>query len=784
MLSRLFIPVFSLTLLLSAALLFSVQPMFSKMALPLLGGTPQVWNTAMLFFQVCLLGGYAYAHLTSRWIKPGLQACLHCILLVIFTVVLPFAIPADWVPPINENPTLWQLGVMAATVGGPFFVLAGSAPMLQKWYAGTTAKDADNPYFLYGASNLGSMGALLAYPFVIEPLATLPEQASLWQYSYFFLILCVGACGILATKGRKNTQPHSHHIDRTASTRLTKGQIVYWLILAFLPSSLMLGVTTYLTTDIASVPLLWILPLSIYIGTFVLVFARKPIFSTNLSTTLFEIGLIAFCMYMIFASAQMMSPLIVMALHLCVFFCAALFCHTALATSRPSPEHLTAFYLTMSAGGALGGILNAIVAPQLFIVPLEYPLILVLAACARYAHLRETSLRLSLKHFGTALSSSGLNAVLIRPYFALFCAVVALIFALGIGQKYVIFAAGAAIVVCLVLTINHRWIFALIVALICCVYPPGYHWGRSDVTQILHQSRNFYGVLRVFDSSSGERVLQHGTTNHGTQALSAELRLQPTSYYGGDSPIRDVIDILDRRPAGAQRMAVLGLGAGVSACYTRPQRHFDYFEIDPAVIEVAQNPDLFTYLRDCGSSYEIIPGDARLRLATMPDLHYDMVHADAFSSDNIPVHLITKEAVEMYLSKLKPDGVLLLHISNNYLDLEPVLGAIAKELEMPALAKISLGGKIPGTDLEYNPSHCLVMTRSPSALKQLQKMGWSTPLEREGVKGWSDQYSNLFGVLGNRSGEQRFKELKQQQKTKITRTKIKMTIKPSPDMRE
>ena len=366
---RIYTSVYAVTLLLSAALLFVVQPMFSKMILPLLGGTSQVWNTAMVFFQLTLLAGYAYAHGTTRFLGVRPQAMLHIALLVLFIFVLPIAIPEGWEPPRDKDPTFWQLSLMLVSIGGPFFVLSGSAPMFQRWFAQTDHPDADNPYFLYGASNLGSMSALLAYPVIVEPLLSLNMQSLSWAIGYGLLAAMTCLCAFLVW-------PHASAPKKQAKTtkkreKITWSRRLLWLALAAVPSSLMLGVTTYITTDIASVPLLWVIPLALYVGTFILVFARKQWIAKDrvivLQGLLF-LGLMAQLLGIELAAVY------VVPFHIALFFFSALLCHMELAESRPGAENLTEFYLLMSVGGAIGGIFNALIAPQFFVIPLEYGL--------------------------------------------------------------------------------------------------------------------------------------------------------------------------------------------------------------------------------------------------------------------------------------------------------------------------------------------------------------------------------------------------------------------------
>lgn len=750
--ARLYIPVFSLTLLLSALLLFAVQPMFSRMILPLLGGTPQVWNTAMLFFQLCLLAGYGYAHGTSRFLSPRVQAGVQLVLLGAFFFVLPFGIPPGSHPPRDADPTLWQLSLMAASVGGPFFTLAASAPMLQRWFARSTHAQADNPYFLYGASNLGSMAALLAYPVLIEPLAGLDMQARLWMFGYAGLIAMTLIAAVLSRSATIRYVSSTH-------TRLGWGQRASWLLLSFIPSSLMLGVTTFITTDIATVPLLWILPLALYVGTFILVFARKPILSEQIITTLFGLSLIVLVGLKVAFNYTPLNPFLLIGVHLSVFFFAALCCHTALVRAKPSADHLTEFYLFMSLGGALGGFFNAIIAPLFLIIPIEYGLLLGLAAFMRFYHDRYQSLGAVLGTLRLRLSASGLNALFIPPVF--YCALIGVLalFNFSMSHKFLSYSSAITLGLCLVMLLKSRWLFGMMIVLLLALFPLGFYWGQNAYRAIIYQDRNFFGVLKVVDDQDNLRVLLHGTTNHGTQSLDEAARLQPLSYYSFHGPLNDAVSLFDR--SGKQQAAVIGLGVGVTNCYARAGRHFDFYEIDPAIAAIAVNAELFTFMRDCGDDHDIILGDGRLTIAEKPDAFYDFIILDAFSSDNIPIHVMTVEAFDLYFRKLKDGGAIIMNISNNYLDLEPVVGANAKALGVRALGKIDLGGTLPGTTVPYYPSHWMVLTKSDQVVSALEKKSWSAALFADEAKPWSDQYSNIISALGKRASETRYRALEE-----------------------
>ncbi|MGB4106836.1 MAG: fused MFS/spermidine synthase [Alphaproteobacteria bacterium] len=744
--------IYSLTLLLSAALLFSVQPMFSKMVLPYLGGTPQVWNTCMLFFQVMLLGGYAYAHGTTKYLGIKAQAILQFILLLVFTVVLPIVIPADAAPPEGNDPTLWQLGLMLMTVGGPFFVLAASAPMLQRWFAASGDKDADNPYFLYGASNLGSMTSLLIYPVIIEPLLTLTGQAHLWMLGYFVLIALTGVSALAVWKNTATAAPVRSF---SASGGITWRQRFLWLALAFIPSSLMLGVTTFITMDIAAVPMLWILPLAIYVGTFILVFARKQLLDLKTAMAFQGIMLILLAAQKI--TLPFIDPLFLIGIHLSVFFFSAMTCHIQLAQSRPSARHLTEFYLIMSLGGAIGGFFNAIIAPQFMVIPLEYVFALVLACMARYALEPAKGFKISLDGVKAAIRQRGFDSIFSLPFLLAFLAVFISAFMFASSEKFVLFGGTTLLALILSYVMDRRWLFSALVAVVFLFFPLGYHWGGDAYNDVIHRDRNFFGIVKIANTKNGERILLHGTTNHGTQAQDEKFRLTPLSYYSINSPIRDVFKVLDKRP-GDQKIGILGLGIGVTACFKKPGRSIEYFEIDKLVKNIAENPEYFTFLRDCGTPYSVTLGDGRLTMAKKPDDTYDLIVSDAFTSDNIPIHLITAEALQMYLEKIKDDGAILIHISNRFLDLEPVLHEASKAIGVPAIVGMSDETLVPGTEIKAYASHWVLFSRNEKTIKALRDMGWSDARPREGVQLWTDQYSNIFRVLNNVTGFERSKE--------------------------
>lgn len=734
MTNRLTVPLFSITLILSAFLLFSVQPFFARMILPLLGGSPSVWNTAMVFFQAMLLAGYAYAHGSSYFLGIRAQAILHGVLLLGFAVFLPVMLPAGLQPEEGMPPALWQLGVMAITVGAPFFIIAASAPMFQRWFSASAHKDAANPYFLYAASNIGSMAALLSYPVLIEPLMTLKIQSMAWAGGYGVLVALAILCAAAVWKNAQH--PAKAQKEMTAPPVTLRAKLL-WVTLSFIPSSLLLGVTTYVTTDIASVPLLWIVPLSLYLATFIIVFARRPIFTTRDCVTMFSAMAIV-AVFMIAATVYNRMTIIFI-VHFFLFFFSALLCHKALADSRPAARHLTSFYMYMSLGGVLGGLFNALLAPLLFKVPLEYTLALCMVLFVRAMIMQDTYSFQKPASVQSFFKSPGL-----------WCAVATVIATLIAWERdtvlYYYLAAGLAGIGLIILW-RRPVSFALFGTMVLLLHAP-----LTDhlLAKPLRLERNFFGVLQVQDTEDDKiRQFLHGTTLHGAQPIKDGQRLIRMTYYNPDGPLGDAFRLLDKDEAAEQKIGGIGLGVGTIACYTKPERSYDFYEIDPAVARIAQDRTLFTYLSDCGSPYRIILGDGRLTLENAPDGSYDLLLIDAFSSDNIPIHLLTLEAFQSYMRKVKPNGIIIFNVSNRFIDLDPQLAALSQATGVPSLKKFASGGPAtPQGDLRYTSSKYILFTPDPEKLIRLRMIdGWETTEVEPGFRLWTDDYANILAAL-------------------------------------
>lgn len=735
---NLLVPLYAVTLFVSALLLFSVQPMVGKYLLPLMGGGPSVWNTAMVFFQILLLGGYAYAHAMARFLTPRTQFLVHLALFLVAAVSLPMVLP-EGADPTARNPLLWQLAIMVSMAAAPFFILSSTAPLLQQWFAKTEHKNAGNPYFLYVASNAGSMLALLSYPFVIEPLLTLREQSYSWAYGYGVLGGLILLCG-LASKFRP-AAAYARAVDDDDEIVTWKRRGA-WLLLAFVPSSLMLGVTTFISTDVTTVPLLWVIPLALYLLTFIIAFSEKPFFP--LEMTRIVQGVFALVLLLITIISPLLAAFSIVFVHLICFFFTALLCHQELSNLKPKARHLTEFYLIMSLGGALGGVFNSLVAPLLFVLPVEYLIVIALSLFCRYYSSPDKSWALDFPGWKGFLRNWRVVAIAILG-------VVCALATLYLHKNIVTFIGAIAIVFLLSPFLRTRWIFAILYTAVI-IANPLISW--KELFNSITIARNYYGVISVNDYED-VRFLTYGVTNHGGQSLNPETRFEPFGYYNKNSALGDVFRTDYMSQSKASEIAVLGLGAGCVACfYNGPGRHFDYYEIDPNVIRIASDPKYFTFLSDCGVDYSIMEGDGRLMIAKQPDQKYDLIMMDAFTSDNIPLHLITREAVEMYLSKIKPQAVALFHVSNRFFRLPPELALIAQSLGKKAYIKTDPGNNPPPpegkkTNFVSYANIYVVITDNEDVLAQLEQIDdkWTELSPAEGRKPWTDDYANIMRAL-------------------------------------
>lgn len=745
---------FTAAITLAAAMLFFVQPMMGKALLPLLGGAPQVWIACMLFFQAALLAGYAYAHAAAERLDVRRHAPLHLALALAPLLAAPsgplgapFSLPLDRAAAAG-HPTLAVLWILAVTAGLPFFVVGATSPLLQRWFAGTDHPDARDPYFLYSASNLGSLVALLGYPLILEPRLGLAAQARGWAWGYALLVALLAACGVAAARRRaaapaasEPSGPPSPDVPHTSHAPLLPARRLRWIALAFVPSSHLLGVTAYITADVAPVPLLWIAPLALYLVSFILVFARRPLIPRSWMVRLLALGA-AMSILTLLAEATSPAALLI-PMHLATFFFGAMVCHGELARDRPDRRHLTAFYLHLSIGGALGGLFNALIAPLLFRGLVEYPLAIILACLCRPAP-------------EPAPDAPAPPSLLLRwrPDLLHAARIAALTVALILGWRLLgrahdrlavgVLFCFPLLLVYHTLTKPRRFALSLGAIALASALHPGAHGDE------LHRERTFFGVVRVTRDSRGFLRLVHGSTVHGIQSPDPARRREPLAYFTRSGPIGRAFARVDRLAEPGAAVGVIGLGAGALAAYAVPGQRWTFYEIDPAVARVARGGGHFTYLDDAfpgGAGLRIVIGDARLAIRDAPDAHFDLLVLDAFSSDVIPMHLLTREALALYQAKLAPRGVLAFHVSSRYLDLFAVLGALARDAGLVGVTFQDM----PSPDEEQAgkaASQWAMVARRAEDLEELTADPDAAPLRaRPGVDAWTDDVSDIVGIM-------------------------------------
>ncbi|HEX6858986.1 MAG TPA: fused MFS/spermidine synthase [Caulobacteraceae bacterium] len=718
-------PLFVLAAFSGAALIFFVQPMVARLVLPLLGGSPAVWATSMAFFQAALLAGYGYAHALQRIGSVRTQAAVHMAVLLLAALVLPLRVTHLVGDPTEGEPALWLLGVLTISVGAPFAALAATAPLVQAWHA--RAVPEHPPWRLYVASNLGSLVALLAYPIAVEPWVSLDAQRLGWSIAYAAFVLLMAALAFAASRSA-TPAPRQRAGGSSWRERLT------WLGLAAIPSSLMLGVTTHLATDVASAPFLWVIPLALYLITFIIAFQERRWIPRGVAL-LAQAVMLPACVFLLPVGGPITLQF---AVHLSAFFLSALVCHQALAARRPDPARLTEFYLWVSLGGVIGGAFNAFVAPVIFNSVMEYPLALVLAALARpWSRRPLVTWQISIL-IATLLATAAAMWMVAHPPDG--------IFSQRVYDTVKLMLVGA-VAGTFLMRANSRAFIAMLILLSFAAHAAGQ---RQEVIRL---DRSFFGVLRQSRYEVpvlGElRLLAHGTTLHGLQAKDPRYRCQPLAYYTPRTAIGQVFNTeLARKPA--LNIATVGLGAGAVATYTRPTDHMTFFEIDPLVVKVSTDPANFTYVTDCAHGrIEFVTGDARLTLARQPPEAFDIILIDAFSSDAIPTHLLTVEAMRIYLSRLKPDGVVVLHLSNRNLALLGPAHAIAK-----AAGAYSMEQRYrPPPDSPHmweSSEDVVIVAKTDDAIdRYFEQATWDLPPPSH-ARPWTDNYTNVPGALVER----------------------------------
>jgi SAM-dependent methyltransferase len=747
----------ALTILLSSFLLFLVQPIIAKQILPWFGGSAGVWTICLVFFQLVLLLGYTYAHWLTRRRADSRQFVLHILLLLVSCLTLPIIPAPFWKPGHDTEPALQILGLLAATVGLPYFLLASTAPLLQRWLSDATNSPIQvrSIYRLFALSNLGSLVGLLSYPFAIEPFATVHVQAWVWSCAYALFVVC-----LVSYVCRRWRRPAVYHLQ-TLSGAVPEAApspvlYAYWIGCAALGSALLLSLTNQITQNVASIPFLWIVPLSIYLLSFVICFegrSGRGWYQRRYWITPAMLATAAMA-WALSANQANLSIYLALPVYAVGLLLGCVMCHGELARSKPNPEYLTHFYLSLAAGGALGGFLVGLVAPQVFNSYWEMPLALVaLAGLGVYGCSEEMRLLP-----GTSWTANCLIAALATALILLLLG--ALPTALDpyplewakIVKGDARWGCAALLVMSALLLQKYRLSRAVaLTALLCTLtFDWGYYHSLSTGTELV--VRNFYGALRVEGSSAGAwhiRTLAHGVVVHGTQIMEPPLNEMPTTYYGESSGIGRTI-LIEHMSVGSLRIGSIGLGAGTLAVYARPGDLFRVYELNPAVVDIAQNQ--FTYLKDSKARIELVLGDARLSLEReiaqgafdRPEQRFDILSVDAFSGDAIPVHLLTREAFASYARLITPDGVIAFHLSNRYLDLALVVGQIARDAGFQAV----LVADRPSAFGLLSPSDWALVTRSTTFLQQPEITAYSTPIvPRSGLPVWTDQFSNLFQIL-------------------------------------
>jgi len=713
---------FALVIFAGSCLLFVVQPMVARLALPLLGGAPNVWNSAMLVFQLLLLAGYAYAYVLSR-LALRWQVAIHLGLLLASVLTLPIGL-AQLPRAAPGWEFVWVPALFVATIGPVFFLLSAQSSLLQSWFAASAP--GANPYRLYVASNLGSFAGLLAYPFWIEASLTLSAQSRSWSAGYLAVIGAVAALGLLRWKA---CPPTSEPLSQDQEELPDRRRIVLWLALAAVPSGLMLSTTTLLTTDLMAMPLLWVIPLGLYLLSFTVAFSDKGLWTNILSGYAPYLLLLVGGLAMI--SGGQSNPAIALAM-VALLFVLSVALHGRLYRVRPAPARLTLFYLIIAAGGALGGLFTALLAPLLFDWVYEHALLLLAAALLiPHRQLLAPLRRLWSGRRAGLLVAGALLALAVVLAWILSGAVER-----GAGQTILLLVA--VLIVLGIVAIGRRWAYAAILA--CLMLGLG---GVATLSTSFSgdRTRSYFGVYSVVPVEDGRlRRLVHGTTMHGQQWLDPARRDQPTGYYGPSSGVGLVLAAADT----TSRVGIVGLGVGTLACYRKPGQHWAFFEIDPAVVAFSRHRT-FTFLGDCAPDARLLLGDARLSLAQEPANSFDVLAIDAFTSDAIPTHLLTREAFATYGRALDEDGVLLLHISNRFFDLAPMVSALGQAQGWHGRIRRNTEEVAPG----QSPSIWIALSRSDRTVARLvrQSPGMWEQLPPPAPQAWRDDHASLFQLF-------------------------------------
>ena len=776
---------FTLTVFLSAGLLFSIQPMIAKTLLPAFGGGSSVWTTCMLFYQTLLLLGYLYAHILMTKFGRKSQMVIHASLLLIALVVgIVFDTP-EAPAQASTFPVPWLILQLALVSGLPFFAISSAGPLIQGWFARTGHARAHDPYFLYAASNAGSLIGLLAYPILFEPNLGLMNQRRYWLtgFGVFIVLAIYSASKTLKPKVETPKQKkrrlkeeargsmisaNPETPEPTLDRPITWKRRLYWIYLAFIPSTMLLGVTSYITMDVVSLPLLWVLPLVLYLITMIIAFGSKVERAVKDFTRPMVILVIG-AMILLMASELNAGGTMIMivAVELLLLTAIGIVCHGRLAMDRPQASHLTEFFLLMSVGGALGGLFNGIIAPLFFNTNLEYPIALVLSVSI-------------LPWSKDLIGMSALRIKRIKLLRRVGIPMFAMVYVLGLGfygqaiSAWINGLTGLSsanspvdmTMVALVtsvpsLLVYLAWKDGLACSLTLLLPMAAIQINEARDTSVIYRARTFYGIHEVIEREEWDSINEkwvmthtifHGTTMHGIQYMDPELELEPLGYYHFDGPCGMIMrSVQQMRPDGA-RIGIMGLGSGAMSAHGRAQDEIVFFEIDPEVEAIARNPRLFTYLAKAPAKIEVRLGDGRKLIEeseAMGEAKFDMLHADAFSSDSIPVHLLTAEAIELYFRRITDDGIVVLHISNRFLDLMPLVYELAKSTtDIPPF--IADEFEIPEEEQLYRfPSRWVVLTRSVETGQRLLDEGMELYImdDEDRMRLWTDDYSNIMSLI-------------------------------------
>ena len=720
--------VFCATIFVSASLLFSVQPIFTKMTLPILGGSANVWNTAMVFFQAMLLGGYIYAWAISRFLRFKIQVVTHLVVTGLGVLFLPMAVSQSWVQPDGAMPTFWLLGLYGASIGIPFFALSANAPLLQRWFSYTSHKDSEDPYFLYAVSNAGSLIVLLSYPLVVEPNLRIQDQSNMWSAGYLVLWLSLVLTAVAVVWRRGAEVSDTRDVSFSVPVRL--GTVAYWVALAFVPSSLMLGVTTYLSTNVASMPFLWIVPLSLYLLSFIIAFSGRRTLSSERLGRVLPFAVIA-ALLALFPIAPILVRFVIEVL---AFFVIATYAHTRLADARPQADKLTVFYIFMSLGGVLGGAFNALLAPVMFDIVVEFPMMLALSGGLILTREHIVSIRVNATPVKITLIGVGI------------------VFA--IASTFMTSLINCPILVALVaLYLGLRWLAVPPAVIATTLATAGYIGAMASpfAEAVVMRDRSFFSTLRVEArevNGMSVHVFIHGNTMHNMQLRDAVNAHIPLSYYN-DGNTFDVALRAAREGRREFDALVIGLGAGALACQAEPNENWTYMEIDPKVVDLALDPDYFSYMSLCAPSADIRLGDARITLKEVPDASQDIILVDAFTSNVIPSHLLTREAIRSYANKLKTGGVVFVHTSNRLLDITSVVVSTANAEGLSTVFLHTSTGDFEGDPLAefYSKSEGVLIGQTERIDELIERHGWPKAVPNDNVSPWTDDYASIIEPL-------------------------------------